>query len=287
VPPKVEEKKPEITPPTREERTRGRADDETGQTAAPTAKPGPVESGVPLKSRLTQISSVSRSQISPELLELARKFPAAVEADATTPPPDPLFHPRWARGIVTAALSTPSPDGPIDIERLIENLSHRDQLVELPRLDAPTMRRGLQLLVDLGAGMAPYAQDVASFQKEIRLIAGNDGVQTMRFNGSPLLAGPSSKKTWTAYQPPPRGTPVLALTDLGINRPANAVGPNVWLEFAQILRHAECPLVVFTPCSTSRWPDDLVRSIHIIQWDRGTTVTAVRRLIGRSLAVKR
>src|SRR5262249_49169193 len=154
------------------------------------------------KSRLTPISTISRSQIAPELLEAAQKFPVALEPEITPPAPDPLFHPRWARGILTAALSTESPDGPVDIERLIESLSQREHLAGLPRLSAPTMRHGLQLLVDLGVGMTPYASDVKSFQKEIRLIVGDDGVEVLRFDGSLLRgAGPGPRRTWKEYLP--------------------------------------------------------------------------------------
>lgn len=261
-------------------------DEQIPETPKPSMPPNMA--GTPLRSRLTPVSTISRSQIAPELLEAARKFPASTAFETTPPPPDPLFHPRWTRGILTAALSTESPDGPIDIERLVENLSQREYLVDLPRLSMPTMRRGLQLLVDMGNGMTPYASDVSSFQKEVRLIVGAGDLEVLRFDGSPLRgAGPGPRKTWQEYQPPPQGRPVLALTDWGINRPGLSDGATEWLDFAQLLRHAESPLVVFTPASVFRWPDHLVKLIHVIHWDRTTTATSVRKAVGRLLAVKK
>ena len=71
-----------------------------------------------------------------------------------------LFVPRWQRGIVTAAISTASPDGPIDVARIVDDIANGLAIRRLPRLTLHTTRKGLQVLIDIADGMRPFADDV-------------------------------------------------------------------------------------------------------------------------------
>ena len=76
---------------------------------------------------------------------LADVDPMAAPGSAPSPPVrvarmplDPLFLPRWARAIVSTALSVRTPEGPLDIDRLVVALSHAQPITRLPRLPSPT-----------------------------------------------------------------------------------------------------------------------------------------------------
>jgi hypothetical protein len=109
-------------------------------------------------------------------------------------------------------------------------------------------------------------------------------VQTLKFTGCPSFGAGAGRRPWPRYHPPSPPTPVLVLTDLGIARPAlSGVSVQVeeWISFSAFLRSWGCPLVAFVPYPRSRVPLRLVREITVIQWDRMTSVQAVRRALGR------
>jgi hypothetical protein len=112
---------------------------------------------------------------------------------------------------------------------------------------------------------------------------GEELTQVVHFRDNPLR-GTSSAPFWTwgPYQSPTPGTPVLALTDLGIGGPA--VHPDrsteeEWLTFARQLAESSCPLVVLVPYPERRWPRRLAQEIVLLSWDRATTVGTVARKI--------
>jgi len=266
-----------------------RAETERGAEEPP--PPGAFDEGEPLRSSLVALRSEPAAP--PEWLATVGQWSADAVPAPEPDPPEPLFVRKWVRGILTVVLSTHSPDGPVDIEEVTEKLSNREPLFELPRLVLPTMRRGLQLLLDMGEGMRPFVHDQSSLQKEIADVVGREGLEVLRYAGSPLRgAGKGSRRSWKPYQPPACGTPVLLLSDLGIGRSpfgaaAEAAGVEEWREFAALLRRTGCPLLAFVPYPPSRWPSALGREMHMVQWDRATNVTTLRRLVGRVLEVKR
>lgn len=210
--------------------------------------------------------------------------PLAKEEISSLPPIDPLLLPRWVRGILSAALAVPLPDGPPDVERVVEAVARGEAITELPRRPRPTLRLGVQLLVDRSARMAPFAKDQAWLEWALHRVVGEDRVELRRFIGTPLHAAASPAGGYAAaYRPPVPGTPVLALTDLGIGRPMfdpDWREPDDWLAFAELLRRAGCPLLAFVPYPQSRWPRSLAQELTVIQWDRVTSAATVRGLLG-------
>lgn len=211
--------------------------------------------------------------------------PQASGGDAPPAPPpfEPLLLPRWARAILSAALSTSGDDGPPDIERIAEMLAAGVGFERLPTLPNPTLRLGAQLLVDTGDGLLPFTTDQLWLQTEIEKVTGADRVATLYFAGSPLRGAGAGLKPWPPYEPPPPGTPVVLLTDLGIARPmfsSEWADEREWLEFARLARRAGCPVIAFVPFAPARWPARLTKSVTIIQLDRGTTAAKVRALVG-------
>lgn len=78
--------------------------------------------------------------------------PGAV-LETTTPhtraaPAPQLFPSMTRRAILSAALATPVPEGELDLDRIIDVLSDGRPIEALPRLPAPTLRRGAPVLID-------------------------------------------------------------------------------------------------------------------------------------------
>jgi hypothetical protein len=204
-----------------------------------------------------------------------------------SPAPAPLFLPRWTPGILSAVFATGSRDGPIDLERTVRALASGQPLVDIPRSPRPTLRNGVQLLVDVGDAMAPFARDLPQLEGAVRRILSADTVERLRFAGCPLRgAGGRARASWRDYRAPRAGTPVVLVTDLGAGRPplsAEPADPAEWLEFVEVVRRAACPLVAIVPYPRARIPMVLRRAIKVVEWDRTTTAATARRVVGRVL----
>lgn len=219
-----------------------------------------------------------------ELRTDVEPFPPQETAHIEPPALVPLFRPQWTRGILNASLATRAADGPLDVERVAEMLARRESVERFPTLPSQTMRRGAQLLVDKGRAMMPFSRDQAWLLNEIRDVAGDSLVRVLRFVGSPLRGAcdKPAPKPWPQYRPPPPGTPVVLVTDLGISRQSATVADRAdekeWLEFAGVVERALCPLVAFVPYGQERWPRSLARRMNIVHWDRSTSVATVGKL---------
>jgi hypothetical protein len=204
---------------------------------------------------------------------------------------EPLFRPRWTRHLISGALSTNGNTGSIDFGRLCEAVARLQPVVRLPRRLLPTLKRGVQVLVDQGEGMQPFIQDQEQILHWIARVVGKDKATIMGFAGSPLRgAGASLRREWREYRTPPANTPVLLLSDLGIHRSSRWsewADEAEWLEFVKILSRSGNPLAVLVPYGPDRWPTALRTAIKIIPWDERTTISRVRSAIGHTIEAEK
>jgi hypothetical protein len=195
---------------------------------------------------------------------------------------EPLLAPGRAGPILAATVETWDLNGPVDVDHLVETVSLARPVLRLPRQGLASLVRGVQLLVDTGLGMEPYARDQQEVVSEVRRVVGRSGVTELRFRNCPTRgAGTGPSWTWRSYRPPAPGTPVLALTDLGIGGPRIFVErsqPWEWRALAHLLARRGSPLVAFVPYPAGRFPSGLARSMMIVPWDRTTTISTVRFL---------
>jgi hypothetical protein len=196
---------------------------------------------------------------------------------------EPLFVRSWSRELLAAALAQQMPGSRVDEPRLVGLVAAARPVTEIPHRPRRSLSRGVQVLVDLGDGMEPFARDQSELLEGIRRVVGDSRVQVLQFRDSPIRnAGSGPIWTWKPYVPPEPGSPVLALTDLGIGGPAVHPGrsrPNEWAALASRLRRRSCPLVAFVPYGPERWPRRLARMMTIVEWDRSATVG---KLLARS-----
>jgi hypothetical protein len=200
------------------------------------------------------------------------------DGSATGSAPEPLFQPEWTPALLAAVCATRAPSGPLEVARLVDLAATAVPLTEIRR-PRRTLAHGVQLLIDTGPGMMPYAQDCALLRRAVLAVVGTR-VAVLRFAGCPTRGAGTGPRPWGRYRPPPAPTPVLLLTDLGIGRPeppAERVGVREWLAFADLLRRQGCDGVALVPYPRRRVPAPLRAALHVVEWDRATTVRSVHR----------
>ena len=259
-----------------------------GQPREPSRPP------VPMAEPLTQDAPVRQTEVQSLPPEAAFKRPPRdiPPLDALLPqfdvPPiggdTTLFVRRWQRGILGALVSVLTPTGGLDVPRIVEHISRRAAVQRLPRRPVYTTRMGLQMLVDSGKGMWPYAADVLELQRLLRQIVATDAVSVLRFDRSPGGGvGRGPRQHWRPYTAPPSHTPVLVVSDFGLAGPVDdASEAAAWAAVATEARVARCPLIALTPFPASRWPRWLTGAFAVLQWDRAATAALAKRAAERA-----
>jgi len=222
------------------------------------AEPGsPVEDGAWLE---------AVAPLGPRAPEQAREAPAV----------EPLFEPRWTVGIVFAALAT-NVAGRADLARAVEALARGRPLARIPSRPRPSLRRGAQVLVDLGAGMEPFRQDQESFVAALRRTLGAERVDVLQFADCPGRDAGAPGAGWAAYRAPRSGVPVVLLTDLGLGSVPGEARPAEWRAFLDEVGAEGSPCVAFVPYPPDRVPRVLRAAVLVVRWDRPTTAGWVRQ----------
>jgi hypothetical protein len=198
----------------------------------------------------------------------------------------PLLQRHWARHILSAVAAVAIGEGTIDEPRLIEAVSLLRPIDRLPRRKRPTLRRGLQLLVDRGSAMMPFTFDAQEIIAQLRSVVGRDNMTATTFEGTPLSDVVSLRlRRRVPWQPPAPGTPILVITDLGLTQrygDVRGAAESEWLEFAARCRAAGCAVTALVPRREADWPPALRRAFTILPWDRPTTVAVVLRYLRAS-----
>ena len=225
----------------------------------------------------------------PSWVSLVPAMARPTEYRLPSQPIEPLFHPGQVRGILIASLAARSFDGPIDALRVIAQAARLEPIDSIPRLPGPTLRRGAQVLVDQSTAMDPFLDDKGQILTAISQVVGVPRLRVFHFIGCPTRGVFSARQDEASlWSPPPHGTPVVLISDLGIggsllDRDHSTRGE--WLGMAQRCRAKSCPVLAFVPFAPDRWDRELARRITMIHWDRRTTAGTVRRAVGPGHAV--
>lgn len=205
----------------------------------------------------------------------------AADETAEPPAPLPLFSRVQRRGILSAALSTYVDEGDIDLDAAIESLAALRPLTRLFRTRTPTLRRGVQLLIDRGAGMNPFLADQDGLIRQLDDILSDDRLQILYFMECPtrgVTDRPGGRRR--PWRTPPSRIPVLLVTDLGIGGPLLAedcATVREWLRFSQMARGLGHTPIGLVPYEARRWPPLLARSMVLLHWSERTTSGEVHR----------
>ena len=208
----------------------------------------------------------------------------AAAGDADSLPPAPLFPSPASRGILTAALAIWSTGNELDIDRTIASLATGLPLRRLPLRQAPTLRRGAQVLVDRADAMAPFRFDIDVLVSGLERLFASGDMQVLQFKHCPSR-GVRDGASRRAHQPPGRGVPVLIVSDFGIGTPVEDDGfvdTAEWLSFSGDIAQAGCWVVALTPFAPRRWPAALTGAMTFVHWSERTTARQVARALRES-----
>lgn len=201
------------------------------------------------------------------------------------PPYLPLFRPEWGRHLATTLARIPRPMGPVDEEQLTRAMSQGTPVTRIPRRPIWSLSLGVQLLLDVGPGMEPFAGDQIALAALFRDAVGPGQTREVQFADCPSR-GVIEDGEVVAYSPPDPGVPVVAVSDLGLGGPPTHLArsrPVEWLALARRLAAQGSHLRILVPYERSRWSADLRDSLCLIEWDRPTTAGSIRRLIAQGV----
>ncbi|MFI1171000.1 hypothetical protein [Streptomyces melanogenes] len=199
---------------------------------------------------------------------------------------EPPWKKDWARGIMFAAVATPVESREVDQRALLRGVAGRQALRSVPRRRRLSTRRGVQLLLDHGPGMAPFRDDGLWLRDLVGSIAGRDRIEVLRFRGAPGRGVVRQDPlTIDPYRPPPPGTPVILFSDLGRMRPPFAgqgvAGPQEWRAFVHAVAHSGCPVVCLTPYDSGDYPAALRKRVAFVPLDRRVSLRHAQRATAR------
>ncbi|WP_329402970.1 hypothetical protein [Streptomyces melanogenes] len=199
---------------------------------------------------------------------------------------EPPWKKNWARGIMFAAVATPVESREVDQRALLRGVAGRQALRAVPRRRRLSTRRGVQLLLDHGPGMAPFRDDGLWLRDLVGSIAGRDRIEVLRFRGAPGRGVVRQDPlTIDPYRPPPPGTPVILFSDLGRMRPPFAgqgvAGPQEWRAFVHTVAHSGCPVVCLTPYESGDYPAALRKRVAFVPLDRRVSLRHAQRATAR------
>lgn len=265
-------------PPAVYERT-----EEPAVTAAATGRPGPETTREPLGEddtvpfRLLTRSRGNRGAAG-RPVQLADPLPP------WSPSPAVLFDPplrrEWTRGVLFASAAIPLDGHEVDVARAVQSMVTGVPPVRLPRRRRWSTRLGVQLLIDVGPGIAPYRADRNWLVTMLADVVGRETMTVLRFAGCPTLgAGRGARSSWREYEPPAAGVPVLVFSDVTAFSPE--IHTALWMEFADRVTRAGCHLVLVTPLTAASVPPPLRARVAVVQLDRRTVMAQARRAVAR------
>ena len=253
---------------------------------APPAVPSPRPSTAP---RGTLADATTVTVLASHLAPPAplRAATGLVAADDTRPLPAPVPAPILAavhaRAVLSLLAATRGEVNAVDLPALIEWLARGRPLTRVPRLQAMTTRRGVQLLIDRGAAMAPLAADREQVRAGMLRLLGADRVDTRYFAGCPTRGvGPGARRAWQPdWKSPARGMPVIVVGAFGLAGAAlddDWAAVSEWARFATLARAGGNPVIVLSPFGPERWPAELVRTFVWVPWSERLSAAQLNRI---------
>jgi hypothetical protein len=194
------------------------------------------------------------------------------------PPPPPLLPPAKLRQIVCALGSTEGGAGAVDLRSLVGRLARVEAVCKVPRLPRPSLRKGVQLIIDVGVGMQPFIPDLVALREAFVRHLGASHVDLVKVDGGPWDVF-SEGRALPDYRLPPPGCPVVVVSDLGCNtRPRGHIARD-WVELAAALAPRGSRLCAVVPVHQRLLGAPLPAELRLVPWGPATTVGIVRRCL--------
>jgi hypothetical protein len=201
----------------------------------------------------------------------------------------PLLTPGPDVRLLRTAFARPRASRVLDLRQATERIARLLPLVPVPWERRWGLHVGSQLLLDVGAGLQPFAADRADVVRAARRVVGRGALRVLNFRQVPTRpagAGLGPVWTWRPYRLPLPRTPVMVVTDLGLAAPltdAAPAAPFEWAEFFDALAKREIVPVILLPYAAARAPAALRRRAVVVTWDRDARAQRVRWMLRNGL----
>lgn len=204
---------------------------------------------------------------------------SAADAGGPVAPLESLFAPGRVRGIVREMTTLTHASGGPDIAAVVRLIARAQPLTRLPRLQVTTLGHSVQWLFDAGPSMLPFTRDKQQLAATALRLLGRDRVRIADFIGHPLQAVRAQRQVqWGALHWPPRGSALVAVSDLGIGGRESKLLAPPWQEFIDECRRRRLRSVVLIPYEQARWPAVAAAFDSALTWDLDTGVQGLRRV---------
>jgi hypothetical protein len=192
----------------------------------------------------------------------------------------PLIEKRYAAGIVSALVSAPDNDGPIDVEALVDTLSMGRKIETLPRRELWRIRGRTQVVVDRRGGFAYFARDQQQLVGDIRRIVGTERTRILELEDLPHQNIFYDAETGERAALDPKGGVILLISDLGIaeKEPRRGAIFESWRAFGRHITAIGGRVVAMAPYPKTRWPQ-CMRDIKMVYWSGKTSAGFVKRRV--------
>jgi len=195
------------------------------------------------------------------------------------PPLPPLFKRERERALLAAVARRLRAEGEFDVPGLVQKLARLDLPSQLPRRRIPSIRGGVQLLIDRSNWMAPFHEDTTRLVDRFRAVVG-DALEELSVTEAPpeviATGGDATPRPWT---PPRTGVAVVVVSDLGRtaylrHHHRHRLG---WHAFIQQVRSAGFDPIVIVPGRRGSYveTDQTLRQTLLLGWDRAARVAEV------------
>lgn len=198
-------------------------------------------------------------------------------------PAMPVIAARRARAVLGPLAQARTMGVTIDLAALLHSMANGHAVRALPCLPVWSVRRGAQLLVDVGGGLDPLADDVQQVGEWLTRVVGRSRLQRLDFAGTPLRGcGPGARGSWRRWRPPPAGVPVILLSDLSViyrDFDSDWAPLAEWRHFVRTAAEAGCPLLALTPFPPQRVSARLRQGISLLPWSEWLDAGHVQRVL--------
>lgn len=204
---------------------------------------------------------------------------SATDAGGPVAPLESLFAPGRVRGILREMTTLTHASGGPDIVAVVRLIARAQPLTRLPRLQVTTLGHSVQWLFDAGPSMLPFARDKQQLAATALRLLGRDRVRIADFIGHPLQAVRAQRQVqWGELHWPPRGSAMVAVSDLGIGGRESTLLAPPWREFIAECKRRRLRSVVLVPYEQARWPAVAAAFDTALTWDLGTGVQGLHRV---------
>ncbi len=174
-----------------------------------------------------------------------------------------------------AASPTRTISGEIDVDRIVDEWGQGRFLAAMPRSARKVWGRSVQVFVDRSRRLIPYWEDQNRAFLALRDIYPPEGFSRVVLpEGCPEPPSMKIGGQAVAYEPPPPGSAVVALSDLGALAPRGSCLVALWAERGRRLRDLAVKPLAVVPYRRAACPEELSRYWTILPWETASDADA-------------